>query len=117
MQMISQAAAQYPTPNPYAAPYGRPTVSPYLNLDVTRDGLSNYPTLVRPLIEDQNAIMQQTAHIQRLEQQLRRAQGGAGAGRNGAGGNSTAASGPRFLNLSHYYYRTAQNGENDATRR
>ena len=45
----------------YASAEARPTVSPYLNLGVTANGISNYQTLVRPLIEERRAIERQSA--------------------------------------------------------
>jgi hypothetical protein len=68
LQMASPASAQnldaY-APNPYVSP----PVSPYLNLGVTANGLSNYQTLVRPLIDDREALMRQSIALQKLQQQ------------------------------------------------
>ncbi len=49
--------------------YVAPPVSPYLNLGVTQNGLSNYQTLVRPLIDDREALMRQSIALQKLQQQ------------------------------------------------
>lgn len=66
----SPAAAQYPAPY-YGSTYNRPTVSPYVNLGYTPNGLSNYQTLVRPMIDDQAAIMRDSEALQQLKQQMR----------------------------------------------
>jgi len=47
-----------PTQAKYYAPIdSRPTVSPYLNLTNNNVGLSNYQTLVRPLIEEREELI------------------------------------------------------------
>ena len=51
-----------------------PTVSPYLNLLNNINqlyGVPNYQSLVRPLLDQQNAIQRQGSSLQRLQQQLR----------------------------------------------
>lgn len=108
VQLAASAAAQ--NANPYVAsttPYVSPTVSPYLNLGVTTTGLSNYQTLVRPLIDDREALLRQANTLQKLQQQqqqqLRDPTGGQlvndpvrrdGTSRTGTG---------RFFYYSHYY--------------
>ena len=99
----SPAAAQNMAP--YNPPiYTSPPTSPYLNLGVNANGLSNYQTLVRPMIEEQEMNRRQSAALQQLQRQ-----GGASphapepseaAGRNG----STRGQSPvRFMHYSHYY--------------
>ncbi len=74
-------------------------VSPYLNLGVTADGLSNYQTLVRPLIEERESLNRQWAALDRINQQM-------------VGGSELAepnrfrphtGSSVRFMHYSHYY--------------
>lgn len=73
-----------------------PTVSPYLNLLGTNQfGVTNYQSLVRPLINQGNAIQRQQGSLNSLQQQFN-AQG-AGVGRGT--GHATF-----FMNYSHFYY-------------
>src|SRR4051812_42151898 len=70
-----------------------PTVSPYLNLlQSNSQGLSNYQTLVKPMIDQQNAIQRQGNSIQRLQQQV-----SPGSGPGGARGTGHTT---RFQNYS-----------------
>jgi hypothetical protein len=72
-----------------------PTVSPYLNLLGTNNfGVTNYQSLVRPLINQGNAIQRQGASLGALQQQFR-SQGYRGGG---ATGHATF-----FMNYSHFY--------------
>ncbi len=50
--------------------YQQPTISPYLNLGVNSNGLSNYQTLVRPMMEEREALDRQNANLQLLRQQM-----------------------------------------------
>jgi len=79
-----------------------PTVSPYLNLlnNNNNIGLPAYQTLVKPLVEQQNAIQRQGNSIQRLQQQV-----GPGGTRGGGG---TTGHMTYFMNYSHYYSRPAR---------
>ncbi len=74
-----------------------PTVSPYLNL-VTGDtaGVTNYQSLVRPLMEQGAAISYQGNSINRMQQQMNYS--GARRATGGATGHATF-----FMNYSHYY--------------
>ena len=79
--------------------FGRPTVSPYLNL-VVSDALSQsvgtaggYQTLVRPFVDGRRAINSNAAAISQLQQ----AQGARGAAGGGGGRAGT------YMNYSHYY--------------
>ncbi len=69
------AVAQSPPANPY---WGRvapsPTVSPYLNLSVDANGLSNYSSLVRPMLAQRELLAKQAAEEQ-LKSRPRLAQG------------------------------------------
>ena len=76
-----------------------PTVSPYLNLlnnNNQLNGVPNYQSLVRPLLDQQNAIQRQGSSLQRLQQQVNTQGGGSGAGR--ATGHATS-----FMYYSHFY--------------
>src|SRR5882724_5680757 len=70
LQSAVQATAQNMRPFD-AVPYTSPTVSPYLNLGINQYGVSNYQSLVKPMIEDREALTSQSTNIQRLQQQLR----------------------------------------------
>lgn len=72
-----------------------PTVSPYINLLGSNGafGATNYQALVRPLIEQHNAINRQGAAINRLQQQ--QPYGGAAGGATGHGSF--------FMNGMHFY--------------
>jgi len=88
--------------------YAPPRLSPYLNLGVSSSGLSTYPTLVRPLIDDQEAIARQSAEIERLQRQLRSGktpQKRPGTSREAKIGATNAN---RFMNYSHYFVPTAR---------
>jgi hypothetical protein len=76
-----------------------PTVSPYLNL-LTRNqqGIVPYQTLVKPLIDQRNAIQRQGAALSQLQQQVYTAGPGGATGTPGATGHATF-----FMNYSHFY--------------
>jgi hypothetical protein len=74
-----------------------PTVSPYLNL--TQGGpVTNYQSLVKPLIDQGDAIQRQGSSINRLQQQVSAQAYGAGGGGGRGTGHTTF-----FMNYSHYY--------------
>jgi hypothetical protein len=81
----------------------RPTVSPYINLVDNSSGLSNYQTLVRPLIEEREELNRQWTELERINRQMN---GMAGAVRRpesgpmGTGKHSTAV---RYMHYSHYF--------------
>ena len=82
------------------SPYG-PTTSPYLNLLQNNNPLnpvSTYNTLVRPLVDQNNALNRQGASLNRLQQQ---ANSGVGAGGSRSGGTTGHSS--HFMNYSHFY--------------
>lgn len=55
--------------------YNRPTVSPYLNLTSRNStGMSNYHTLVRPQLDQEQVNMQRQAQATRQQQQLNQIQ-------------------------------------------
>ncbi len=77
-----------------------PTVSPYLNLlqnNNQLNGIPNYQSLVRPLLDQQSAIQRQGSSLQRLQQQVN-TQGAAGGGGQRATGHQTY-----FMHYSHFY--------------
>ena len=90
--LAASAKAQYGSSD---NPVG-PTVSPYLNLlNSDQFGATNYQSLVRPLINQGNAINRQGNSLNRLQQQI-----GGGAGRGGSSGTGHATF---FMNYSHFY--------------
>jgi len=81
------------------------TVSPYLNLGVNSNGLSNYSSLVRPLLNQRERLARQTLTRQRLSASPRNLRDGHLA-RDAPPEEET---GPRvsgrFMNYSHYFGR------------
>ncbi len=80
-------------------PVGR-TVSPYLNLlsaGQGNSGVTNYQSLVKPLIEQHNALDRQGGALNRLQGQVNAS---AAAPRGGGGGTGHAT---YFMNGSHFY--------------
>ncbi len=98
--LIFSQASQAQVVNTYGFsdnPVG-PTVSPYLNLvnqDFVDPNLTNYQSLVRPLLQQNNAINRQGSAINRLQQQYSAPASGAAGG---ATGHTTF-----FMNGSHYF--------------
>jgi len=94
------AAAQYPATvgqstvaNQYYSQ--QPTVSPYLNLlNNPNPSVTNYQSLVRPMIDEREALTRQS---DKLQQQRR----GTAAGKRAPHDDHVQAA--RFLNYSHYY--------------
>lgn len=78
--------------------YSPPTVSPYVNLGVNPNGISNYQTLVKPLIDDREAIRLNADTLQQLRQQMRDS-------REPKGGSpgTRAPQTSRFMHYSHFY--------------
>lgn len=74
-----------------------PTVSPYLNLlQNDQFGVTNYQSLVKPLVQQGNAINRQGNELRNIQQQISTPRGG---GYSGSGtGHATF-----FMNYSHYY--------------
>lgn len=108
----SSASGQSPSPfnterpqnaRPFsAAVYSPPTVSPYLNLGVNSNGLSNYQTLVRPLIEEREILKRQSAALEQHHRRMR----GSGANQPGREAEESARSLPprvRFMDYSRYF--------------
>lgn len=96
------AVAQYPTalgqPGFPSLIYSQPTVSPYLNLlNNPNPGVTNYQSLVRPMLDERDAVARQDAKSQQVPQSQRRNQT---AGKRSPDDRSQAA---RFLDYSHYY--------------
>jgi hypothetical protein len=77
----SPALSQYPNGygnlrpqnrGPFATTtYAAPRVSPYVNLGVGSNGLSNYQTLVRPQIVERELLERQSAELEQLNQRIR----------------------------------------------
>jgi len=93
--------AQQPTGNSYFANIGpAPTVSPYLNLGVNEYGISNYPSLVRPLLNQRDAQAKQAMAIERARIQSR---GRDGRPTSGGGYEQNDRRPSHFMSYSHYY--------------
>jgi hypothetical protein len=79
-----------------------PTVSPYLNLLQNNNILgppSNYQSLVKPLIDQRNAIQRQGNSIQQLQQSS------LGSGASSSAGGRATGHPSFFMNYSHYFSR------------
>ncbi len=103
LHMAVPAAAQ--NWGPYNSPtYSTPQLSPYLNLGFNQNGLSNYQTLVRPMIDEQESIQRQSASLQKLQRQMRDSKNRQNP-RDSAGGTANARpqSAVRFMHYSHYF--------------
>lgn len=93
--------AQQPAGNSYFANVGpAPTVSPYLNLGVNEYGLSNYPSLVRPLLNQRDAQAKQAMAMERARIQSR---GRDARPMSGAGQEPNDRRASHFMSYSHYY--------------
>jgi hypothetical protein len=105
LHAASPAAAQRPTGNLRVADRTtRGTVSPYLNLGYNANGLSNYATLVRPLLNQREALEQQADDAQPARRPARTPNLRQAAAQRGATGAAPARERPRpFLNYSHYF--------------
>jgi hypothetical protein len=102
--LAATAAAQSPaTVNPYRARMAatQPTVSPYLNLNVDSNGLSNYGSLVRPMLT-QRAMMEKQREQEQLQARPQLAQGRSMGQVTETKPSSGRASGT-FMNYSHYF--------------
>jgi hypothetical protein len=95
------AARPQPLRQRYAS-YSNPPVSPYVNLGVNSNGISNYQTFVRPLIEERRAIEQQSAAIEQLNERTRPAASGR-TRREIAGRGPDYRPAVRFMDYSHYF--------------
>jgi hypothetical protein len=96
---MAQAYYQGRSDNPVG-----PTVSPYLNLIGGNNlGVTNYQSLVKPLIEQGNAIQRQGNSLSNLQRQVN-----AQPGRVGGGSGTGHAS--FFMNYSHFYYNSRGGG-------
>lgn len=80
----------------------RPTVSPYVNLSYNNDGVSNYQTLIRPLIEERAELNRQWTALERLNQELRGSPPGARKEPVIRGVDGRPAK-VRFMHYSHYF--------------
>jgi hypothetical protein len=80
------------------AAYSTPTVSPYINLAVNPNGLSTYQSLVKPMIDDREAIRLNADTLQQLRRQMRDTREPKG----GSPGTRVPVN-PRFMHYSHFY--------------
>jgi hypothetical protein len=101
----SVAVAQRPVANTYLTSMGpAPTVSPYLNLGVNEFGLSNYPSLVRPLLNEREAQARQAMALERARLQSRGRDGRAAGGTGNVSSEQVERrSSSPFMRYSHYY--------------
>lgn len=76
-----------------------PAVSPYLNLGVNPNGLSNYQTLVRPMINDRDALRAQAGGMQVMPQPGRARV--ASQTRNAS--DAKPRPNARFMHYSHFF--------------
>jgi hypothetical protein len=86
------------------SPYG-PTTSPYLNLLQNNNQFnqaSAYNTLVKPIVDQNNALNRQGASINRLQSQVNSGM----AAPNTGGGRGATGHTSYFMNYSHFYGRT-----------
>jgi hypothetical protein len=86
-------------------PYSSPPISPYISLGFNpSNGLSNYQTLVRPLIEEREEMQRQTATLQQLQQQMRQGQIGQATKDPNRQDPKERPWAKHFMHYSHYYY-------------
>lgn len=84
--------------------YSGPTVSPFVNLGVNSDGVTNYQTIVRPMMAERDELRRQAATIQQLEQTLRGKQRGNDLrDAKSRGGSQRNDPNVRFMHYSHYF--------------
>jgi hypothetical protein len=81
----------------------RPTVSPYVNLADGTTGLSNYQSLVRPLIEEREELNRQWSELERINQQMTGMAGAAKRPESGPMGAGKRSSAVRYMHYSHYF--------------
>ncbi len=102
LQWTPTAAAE--PPRAYARnPSTMPTVSPYLTLGVNSNGLSNYQTLVRPLLNQREAMTRQVSNAQKVQQQSRETSQGRLAEEMEPRDSRGRGAAGRFMNYSHYF--------------
>jgi hypothetical protein len=99
LSLSDNAFGQFGAGNVYSGrsdnPVG-PTVSPYLNLLQQNPGApTNYQSLVKPLINNYDALRQQGGAINRLQNQVN----SGAVGRSGGGSGHTTF----FMYYSHFY--------------
>jgi hypothetical protein len=68
---------------------------------VTPNGLSNYQVLVKPMLDEQDALSVQAANMAQLQQKLR--QGGQIVADPNAKDSYSHTKTVRFMNYSHFY--------------
>ncbi len=78
------------------------TVSPYVNLGLNANGLSNYQTLVRPMIDQREYSRAQTEQLQQPRPAARSARDTREAADESAENAKPRAS-VRFMHYSHFY--------------
>ncbi len=83
----------------------RPSISPYLGLDMFESsvGLPNYYSRVLPKIQQQEANEAQAAELRRLQQQVRLASAPGTISNNRNGGIPTTGRSTQFMNSGGYF--------------
>jgi hypothetical protein len=87
-----------------SAYYTTSAVSPYLNLGVNPNGLSTYQTLVKPMLDEREALSRQSVNLPQLRQQMTESrdwQDSAEADRRNSRGQPQPA--VRRMYYSHFY--------------
>ena len=102
LQSAAPATAQNMLPFD-TVPYTSSAVSPYLNLGINQYGVSNYQSLVKPMIEDREALTSQSVNIQRLQQQLRESKLNTNQNESRGKSSKTSAASVRFMHYSHFF--------------
>jgi hypothetical protein len=84
--------------------YTNPPVSPYVNLGFNPNGLSNYQTLVRPMIDEREALRWQSEILQPSRQTRNDPRDGHDRRDSKAEDSKPGAPGSvRFMHYSHFY--------------
>ncbi len=78
------------------------TVSPYVNLGLNANGLSNYQTLVRPMIDQREYSRAQTEQLQQPRPAARSARNTREAA-DASAENANPRASVRFMHYSHFY--------------
>lgn len=107
-QMPAPQRVQLGGSKPFKGLRRRPTLSPYLNLDVRESelGIPNYHAFVRPMQLQQQAELDQATHLRKLQQRVRVATAQGIVSNNPTGGVPTTGHSSQFLNTGGYFSTT-----------
>jgi hypothetical protein len=99
-QLLSPRLGGYSQAQPIEA--SNPVINPFLLMtDAGQTGILNYQTLVQPMLQQRQVMMQQSSSITQLQQQARGAQMSPSK-RPGQNVRDTGHE-TRYLNYSHYF--------------